>query len=239
MDIPGGQIMYDQQYAQGEFALHGELWIQTKLAGKLNTVFDVGSNIGEWTRMTRQLQPQAEIHTFEIIPDTYRKLLKNIPIDDKLVPNGFGLSNTAGTLRMKHRLDYDAVSTYLEELAVENFEWRSGLTMRGDDYVESRRISYIDYLKIDTEGAEGLVLEGFSETLKQGKIGIIQFEYGYAAILSKWLLVDAYRLLTPLGYKLGRLTAQGIMFHDYALYHETFNGPDYVAVHSSKLDYFN
>lgn len=230
--------VYDREYAQSEFALHGELWMQEKLAGKLNTIFDVGSNIGEWTYMARQHQPQAEIHTFEIIPNTYRKFLKNIDIDDKIVPNGFGLSNQAGTLDMKYRPDYDAVSTYLHDLKVDGFEWRKGLTMTGDQYVDSRQIDYIDYLKVDTEGAEGMVFEGFNETLRRGKVGIIQFEYGYAAILSKWLLVDAFRLLTPLGFHLGRLTKDGIMFHEYALYHETFNGPDYVAVHASKMEYF-
>jgi hypothetical protein len=227
--------LYDEKAALEEFTKHGELWIQQKLSGKLKTIFDVGSNIGEWTRMTRRFQPQAEIHMFEIIPDTYRKSLKNIEIDDKIIPNGFGLSNEAGTLPMKYRMDADYVSTYISDMRVDNFEWREGLIMKGDDYVNSRKIDYIDYLKIDTEGAEKLVLEGFKDTLKQKKIGMIQFEYGFICILSKWLLIDAYRLFTPLGYKLGRLTDQGIQFHDYKLTDETFNGPDYIAVHESKI----
>ena len=231
--------VYDREYAQGEFLLHGEVQLQQKLSGKLKTILDVGSNIGEWAHMARGFHPYAEIHTFEVVPDTYRRLLKNIDIDDKIIPNGFGLSNYAGVLPMKYRPDYDSVSTHLTKLKVDGFEWRSGLVMTGDQYVESRQIEYVDFLKIDTEGAEQMVLQGFQKTLEQQKIGIIQFEYGLAAILSKWLLVDAYEMLTPYGFNLGRLTKDGVQFHEYALYHETFNGPDYVAVHASKMDYFS
>jgi FkbM family methyltransferase len=230
--------IYDRSYAQGEFELHGESWLQQKLAGKLNTILDVGSNIGEWTYMARQYNPTADVHTFEVVPETYRKLLTNIDIDSHIIPNGFGLSNYSGILRMKYRPDYAAVSTHLANLRVDNFEWRDGLVMTGDQYVASRQLGYVDFLKIDTEGAEQMVLEGFAETLKQNKIGVIQFEYGYAAILSKWLLVDAYEMLTPHGFNLGRLTKDGIQFHEYALYHETFNGPDYVAVHHTKMNLF-
>ena len=230
--------IYDRAYAQGEFELHGESWLQQQLAGKLNTILDVGSNIGEWVYMARQYNPIADIHTFEIVPETYRILLTNIVIDEHIIPNGFGLSNYSGILPMKYRPDYAAVSTHLEKLRVDNFLWRDGLVMTGDQYVSSRQLEYVDFLKIDTEGAEQMVLQGFAETLKQHKIGIIQFEYGYAAILSKWLLVDAYEMLTPHGFNLGRLTKEGIQFHEYALYHETFNGPDYVAVHASKMHLF-
>jgi len=231
-------MQYDQAYARGEFIQHGEDWLLRHLQGKLNTIFDVGSNIGEWTRMARELHPDAEIHTFEVVPETYRRLLQNIHIDPKIIPNGFGLSSEQKILPMKWRKDYDAVSTYLTDLAVENFEWRNGLVFRGDDYMVSRSVDYLDFLKIDVEGHEGDVLAGFSRPIHEGRIGIIQFEYGLACVLTKWMLIDAYKMLTPHGYRLGRLTPQGIQFHDYALYHETFNGPDYVAVHESKLNLF-
>lgn len=231
--------LYNREVAQNDFIKHGENWLQTRLKNKLNVIFDVGSNMGEWTYLARMINPNAEIHTFEIIPETYRKLLTNLVIDKNIIPNGFGLSNASGTLRMKYRPEYDVVSTYLEELAMDNAQYREGLVMTGDQYVNSRRIDYIDFLKVDTEGAEGLVLQGFKETLKQNRIGIIQFEYGYANILSKWLLVDAYKLLRPLGYILGELHNGRIEFHEYALYHEKFDPPYYVAVHESKMHLLN
>lgn len=230
---------YTREVAQADFIKHGETWLQTKLKDKLNIIFDVGSNMGEWTFMARNIHPNAEIHTFEIIPETYRKFLRNIQIDDKIVPNGFGLSNVCGTLMMKYRPEFDVVSSFLQNLAMENAELRHGLTMTGDDYIRSRMIDHVDFLKIDTEGAEGLVLQGFKETLSQGKVSVIQFEYGYANILSRWLLLDAYEFLRPFGYHLGELHNGEIKFHEYALYHEVFNPPYYVAVHESKMHLFS
>jgi len=229
---------YTQEFARREFIESGEDWLMRKLAGQLGTVLDVGSNIGEWTRMTREFNPDAEIHTFEIVPDTYRKLLANIPIDNKIVPNGFGLSDQQGTIDIKYCTTFDAVSTYLTELAVENFEWRTGLTMTGDQYAHSRRLDRIDFLKLDVEGAEGLVIDGFAETIASNRVGIIQFEYGFANVLSRFLLVDAYRKLTPYGYQLGLLGPNGVEFRDYMLTHETFVGPNYIAVHPSHMYLF-
>lgn len=229
---------YTREYAQGEFLLHGETQLQAQLAGKLNTIFDVGCNIGEWTRMARQHHPQAEIHMFEVVPEIYREMLTNVELDDLMIPNSFGLSDACGPLPIKYVPGDSSLSTYLSKLRLDGSEWRNCLTFTGDQYVESRRIEYIDYLKLDVEGAEGKVFAGFDQTLRAGKVGIIQFEYGYAAVLSRFLLVDAYELLAPLGYHLGKLTPNGVEFHEYTLLHETFQGPDYVAVHHNKMHLF-
>ena len=225
--------VYDREYAMKEFQAHGETWIQSKFADQFNTIFDVGCNIGEWTNMARQYQPRADIHMFEIIPDTYRKMLSNIQIDDKIVPNGFGLSDHAGSVPMKYKTSYDALSTSVLDLRLDDSELRTGLAMTGDQYVESRQIEQIDYLKIDTEGAEGKVFKGFENTLSQGKVKVIQFEYSFVCVLTKWMLIDSYKFLEPHGFSLGRLKEDRIEFHDYTLTDENFIGPDYIAVHES------
>lgn len=225
--------VYNTEYAQSEFLVHGETWIQSRFAGKFNTIFDVGCNIGEWTRMARSFHPNAEIHMFEIAPDTYSQMLKNIPIDNKIIPNSFGLSDTIGTVPLKYKPSYNALTTTVTDLQLDDSITIQGLTFTGDDYVESRRIQQIDYLKIDTEGAESRVFKGFEKTLRAGKIKVLQFEYGYICVLTKWLLMDSYKYLEPLGFKLGKLCNGHIEFHDYTLIHEDFKGPDYVAVHES------
>jgi len=228
--------IYNQETAQKEFILHGEDWILRKLNGQLTTIFDVGCNIGEWTRLARSIHPETNIHMFEVVPDTFENMKKNITLDDKMFANPFGLSSEAGTLAMKYKPSYSAVSTCLKMLRVDDSEHRTGLVFKGDDYVESRMIDRINYLKVDVEGAEKMVFEGFTNTLKQNKIDIIQFEYGYACILTKWLLVDAYELLRPYGFILGKFSNDKIDFHEYALWREDFQGPDYFAVHESRKD---
>lgn len=224
-------MTYNTQYAMWEFDQHGETWLQQRMAGQFNTIFDVGSNIGEWTRMARTTHPDADIHTFEIMPDTYRRMLSNIPIDSKIFPNSFGLSDTSGTVDLRYKSDYDAVTTSVLSLQLDDSVIRTGLVFTGDQYVQSRDINQIDYLKIDTEGSEEKVFKGFEQTFKQNKIKMLQFEYTHICVLTKWLLIDSYKFLTPLGFKLGRLHKDHIEFHDYTLLKEDFIGPDYVAVH--------
>jgi FkbM family methyltransferase len=224
---------YDRNYALQEFREHGEIWIQERFAGQFKTIFDVGANIGEWTNMTRSYQPNADIHMFEIVPQTYHRLLNNIEIDSKMYPNSFGLLDVAGPVLMKHKTTYDALSTIVTDVRLDDSIPLTGLAFTGDQYVQSRGIEVIDYLKIDTEGAEGKVFHGFYNTFKEGRIRVVQFEYSFICVLTKWMLIDSYKFFEPLGYKLGRLKPDHIEFHDYTLIDENFKGPEYVAVHES------
>lgn len=230
--------MYTVDSALSEFAEHGEIWIQQKLQGKLNTIFDVGANIGAWTMMSRQYNPQAEFHLFELVPQTYKLLLDTVATSSKIVPNGFGLADEYKTVPVQYVPQHPELSTQYYNLRLDSAETVTGIVIPGDDYVVSRNVQTIDYLKIDVEGAEGKVLRGFTKALTAKRIGIIQFEYSYHALLDRWLLVDWYTLLRPLGYHLGKLTPTGIQFHEYTYRYETFNGPDYVAVHETKMNLF-
>jgi len=234
-------MTYDTEYALKEFRDSGEIWIQQRLKGQLATIFDVGSNIGEWTRMARSFHPSAEIHTFEIVPDTYQVMLSNLDLDPRIIPNGFGLSDFCGLIPVKHNVSFAAMSTTVLDIdnKTDHHELRHGMVFTGDQYVESRNISSIDFLKIDVEGHEDRVFKGFEKTLSSKKIKIIQFEYAFINILTKWLLIDSYRLLRPLGYRLGKLKNGSIEFHEYSLVDENFIGPDYLAVHETAMHLFS
>jgi len=54
-----------------------------------------------------------------------------------------------------------------------------------DAYVRLEGISHIDYLKIDTEGYDALVLEGAERLLQEGQIDAIEFEYHSIAYWSR------------------------------------------------------
>jgi FkbM family methyltransferase len=238
-------MIYNTQIAKEHFAISGEDWLLHTLVNnkaKVETIFDVGCNQGEWTRMARQMFPDANIHTFEIVPEVYKKFINNGVLDSRIMPNNFGLGAETGTIQMKYCPDNDTLSTYLPMLspgALPNisFRWRECLTVAGDVYVRMNDIQEIDILKIDVEGAEHLVLKGFSESMKDKKIGLIQFEYGLANIVSKWMLIDAHELLIPLGYVFGKLEPGGVKFKNYDLLDEDFIGPNIVAVHQSRQDF--
>lgn len=234
--------IYNTKTAREEFALTGEDWLLRNIArADIKTVLDVGSNKGEWTRMARESLPDAMIHTFEIMPEVYRKFLDNGVMDNKIHPNNFGLGSKIGQINMKYCVANDTLNTHLGMLSPGSvtdmpFHWRECLTVTGDAYLKMHNIDRVDLLKIDVEGAEHLVLQGFEESFAAGKIGAIQFEYGTANIVARWLLVDANEFLTPRGFVFGKLRPGAVAFKPYDLNDENFFGPNIVAVHQSRKD---
>jgi hypothetical protein len=106
--------------------------------------------------------------------------------------------------------------------------------MKGDDFCKENGIESIDLLKIDVEGAEFMVLEGFANMLKNNAIRIIQFEYGYANGDTHTLMKDFFRLLGDYGYVTGPLKKTGVLFMDFVYPLNDFNsGPNFVSLLSN------
>ena len=224
--------IYDTEFAMKEFETSGELQLMQKLKRfELKTIFDVGANIGEWTKMVRDRTIDQDIHCFEPMPLVFRRLVFNTS-ELNVLPNSFGLSSQCEIRDMLFDHDNDRLTTPCLELARVQPEVIPLYMVDGSSYCRSRGIDFIDFLKIDTEGHEFQVLRGFGEELKEKRIKIIQFEYGYANILTKDLLIDFYRLLGS-DYTIGKLSPDGVDFKTYGLLDEDFKGPNYVAVHNS------
>jgi len=232
--------LYDTNYAMFEFGLRGETQLQDNLTYSnipLKTVFDVGANIGEWKRMLRDRQPDAEVHMFEPMPNTFRKqLINNGIIDNKTINNPFGLGKEPGFIDVVYDPTNDRLTSAVTELPRKSPTYRPIMLLDGDTYCKIHQIDHIDYLKIDTEGWEMNVLRGFNHMLQERKIEAIQFEFGFANILTKDLLLDYYRLFDPLDYVIGRVTQEGVRFKRYDWEDEDWRGPDFLAVKRERED---
>ena len=75
--------------------------------------------------------------------------------------------------------------------------------------------------------------------LQNGKIRVIQFEYGEMYISARTFLKDCFDLLIPLGYKIGKLFPDGVEFVDYTYDLDNFKWANYVAVLPSEKDFIN
>ena len=73
---------------------------------------------------------------------------------------------------------------------------------------KKEKIDRISLLKIDTEGTEYDVLMGGKETLKQGKIDIIQFEFNEMNVYSRTFMKDFVEILPK--YEFFRLMPYGL-----------------------------
>jgi len=225
-------LNYDME-TNGEFHLLDRL----STVG-IETVFDVGANKGEYTQACLSRFPRATIHAFEAAPPTFEKLVGNVA-SDRVRLNPVGLSDAEGTLVLNYNPADDGLSSLIEGKRIHDGDWRSfevPLTT-GDRYCETNSIATIDFLKIDVEGAEGLVLHGFETMFAEKAISAVQFEFGMTNIYSKFLLVDFWSFFSERGFVVGPIMPRGVEFKDYNPRDETFQGPpNFLAVHRSRSD---
>ena len=204
-----------------------------------HTVFDVGANVGEWSLEAARTLPDAAIHAFEVVPDTARRLEERTRDQASIRVNAIGLSEAPGRAEADVCADESWLSSIVQGATAIHegrFAKVSCELTTGDAYCAANGIARIDMLKLDVEGAEGLALAGFETMLADGRIDVIQFEYGMANIYSRFLLIDAYRMLGRHGFAIGKLYPDGVRFKPYHPADEDLRGPNYVAVASRRAD---
>jgi FkbM family methyltransferase len=224
---------YDMEH-NGELRLI-KYWSETiGTSHDASVVFDVGAHMGEYSLRLLSLKPSAQIHCFEIVPRVREMLQIQVAKHPNIIVNEFGLSDSNGPVTVTFFPDSLTEARIHSLRKGLKHEFIECLVRRGDDYVREHGISHIDLLKIDTEGHELFVLKGFRDTLRQQKIGVIQFEYGTTFLSSRSLLSDVYDLLEPFGFTIGRLYPQGVFFKNFELLKdECFRMGNYVAVHNN------
>jgi FkbM family methyltransferase len=202
-------------------------------------LFDVGANRGNWSLMVNQIVKNATVHCFEIAPVVIDKLKQNTQHISSIIINSCGLSDQQGELKIRYFPDADSRTTITGYPVNAECIETTGNVLKGDDYLAENNLNHIHFLKIDVEGAEHLVLKGFLEALAQQKIDIIQFEYGQVNILTHFLLIDFYALLSKYGYKIGKIYPNYVEFKDYGFEDENFLGPNYLAIKKDQQKMIN
>jgi FkbM family methyltransferase len=115
----------------------------------------------------RAVGPSGQVVAFEPEPSNLDLLNRNVRLNrlTNVVVEGKGLSNAAGSFK----LFLERGNLGMHSLVVEH-EGRQYIdveTVRFDDYWKGQ--GDIKLVKIDTEGAEAMILEGMGETLRRHK----------------------------------------------------------------------
>lgn len=200
-------------------------------------VFDVGANTGQWTSALLDTlaalgEPEVDLHAFEPSATAHRQLelaLLRRPVRGSARACRLALSDSSGHARLhKPHEGAGSSSLYADSRFQHPSEEVSLSTL--DYYCRLHSIPHVDLLKIDAEGHDLMVLKGALGLLSGQAIDVIQFEYNHRWIFGHHLLLDAFQLLGPLGYEIGKVTPRGIEF--YPAWHpelETFREGNYIA----------
>lgn len=222
-------------YENGEYEL-----VQKCASTNPSMIFDVGANVGEWTLIASKMCPSAHIHSFELSERTFQTLSNNVK-GSQFTLNNVGMADKAGILEYKDYGENSTVNTILLEADYHDGHTQPKLLKAaintGNDYCKANSINGIDFLKIDVEGAEHLVLQGFSELLHKKAIKIIQFEYGYTNGDTKFLMRDFHKFFNHYDYIVGRVNKGPIIFKPWEYKDNDFtSGPNYIAVRKADTD---
>jgi FkbM family methyltransferase len=214
-----------------DFNSNGERFVLETLAKRqASCIFDVGANVGDWALLAHQTFPSATIHCFEIMRSTYETLKEQTKSAGNIIANNFGLSDRAGEVGLKYYPEFNAITSIVDFPHPCNYVRTTGSVTCGDSYMQQHGITHVDFMKLDVEGVEDRVLQGFANALQGRMIDVIQFEYGQVNILTKFLLYDFYALFRKHGYRVGKIYPNYVDFREYLFDHENFLGPNYLAV---------
>jgi FkbM family methyltransferase len=129
------------------------------------TVIDVGANVGWYTVIGSKLVGKnGRVIAFEPEPENFAILKQNVIANgcDNVILEQKALSNVAGDITLyldeankgKHSTVFDSKGKVIKVEA-----------LRLDDYLENR-FKKVDFVKIDVEGAEPMVLEGMQRAIQ-------------------------------------------------------------------------
>jgi FkbM family methyltransferase len=168
-----------------------------------DVVVDAGANIGYYTILaSRLVGPTGRVYAFEPDPTAFEILRRNVRLNgaDNVVAEQKALSNANTTLELFIASDNKGDDRIYQPKG----EQRPSIkvpAVRMDDYLRGK-VEHVDMVKIDTQGAEAVIIEGMAETIRANEQMVMIVEFwpsglaglgSDAAALLKRLRADDFR----------------------------------------------
>jgi FkbM family methyltransferase len=150
-------------------------------------VFDIGANIGQTSSAYVAIFPGARIHAFEPFAENFAHLRETTKSFPNVHSHRIAMSNRDGTMEVRrdhHPLSqWNSISSSYQDTLAERgeFTMESLQLERGESFCDRNSISEICLLKVDTEGHEMEVLNGFEGLFKRSAIQCVLVEVGFGA----------------------------------------------------------
>lgn len=172
-----------------------------------DVVLDIGANFGYFSIIAaKQVGNQGKVYAFEPEPDNYQLLVKNIELNGytNIIPIQKAVSNRNGKLKLfLDKINWGGSSFSEDNILPQKEGFIEVETTILDDFFENEvKDSRVNFIKLDVEGAEGLVLEGAAKILQNNDLKILMEFWPYGL---RNLGTDPIKLLQTLheyGFKI-------------------------------------
>lgn len=189
------------QVPVGHYMRYRKRWLMSM---NINTVLDVGANVGEFSAIAASLFPMAGIYAFEPITDCVES------IKQKQIPNvtvyQIALGNQNGETKF-YVSSWNPSSSLKKMGELHKQNWPH-TAENISTTVEARRLDSLEaeldlkqeiLVKVDIQGAETEFIDGAKNTLSKAKVIII--EAGYVQLYEDEAMFDGvYNRLKELGF---------------------------------------
>lgn len=178
-----------------KYDLYTKKLIKENLRPKSNCI-DVGCYKGEILDLYLKYCKNGRHIAFEPVKSNYAGLVKKYSDKSNVELHNFALSNRSGTEQFHHVKSNPSYSGFKQR----QYEGQETIDIIHVNTITLDELSLpdkIDFIKIDVEGAESLVLKGAFNTIRKNK-PIIVFEHGFGGSELYGTSSELYKLLTKL-----------------------------------------
>lgn len=152
-------------------------WI--KLSSEAKVIFDVGANFGIFGLIGKVVNPKSKVHFFEPLDRNIERIKTNCSLNNfnnsEIYIETCAVSDKSGEVIFYDMDSSENTIGSMEKAHVELHQHHTSIIPKNiiaislDDYIIQNNINSIDLVKIDVEGSELKVLQGFKE-------GIIKYQ---------------------------------------------------------------
>jgi len=186
------------------YKLFDKKWL---LNSNIQTVIDIGANIGEFTLIFAELFPEAAIYAFEPLPDCYIELVKRTQYYNSVNSFNIGLGSKKGKVSI-HKSSWHPASSFREmnPLHKENYPHSADheevqVTIDTlDSILQPNSLNMNILIKMDVQGFEDQVIKGGLTTFHEASIVIVEISF-VELYKDEPLFHGVYSLLSSLGFE--------------------------------------
>ncbi|CAN5869371.1 hypothetical protein BH10CHL1_BH10CHL1_45820 [soil metagenome] len=168
-----------------------------QLCREAKTVLDIGANHGIYSLFTKAVNPRARIVAFEPLQSAYARLRANISLNQfDIECFDFAISDCNGKATFYSNNANSSTESSLVRSRIDDSELVeiSVETRKLDTLCNALKLTHIDLMKIDVEGAESAVFEGMHQLLQHNRPNIL------IEVLTDEVGVELDKMVSDLGY---------------------------------------
>jgi FkbM family methyltransferase len=180
----------------------------------IDTVLDIGGNIGQFSKTMRFMLPYAQIYAFEPLPSCFKTMTNLMQGDAKYLGYNCGLGEKEETLSIEQN-SHAPSSSFLEmsdkhkeafPFTIDTIQLQVPVR-RLDDLANELNLGKNILIKVDVQGFEDKVVKGGLDTFAKAKVLIMELSY-QELYKNQPLFDDIYQELAKLGFQFYGTMAQ-------------------------------